>query len=99
MDALLLRRAEISCAMRVMVLGEGGPWRPDYIMIRQCGAVPTTSTARSVSPTMCLSRLVVGGAIDVHLPGERLGGAGFAVLHPDGTVIEYVHHRPSDSEG
>ena len=35
----------------------------------------------------------------VHPPAERLGGAGCTVRHPDGTVIEYVHYRPSESEG
>jgi predicted enzyme related to lactoylglutathione lyase len=44
------------------------------------------------------ARLASLGAEVVHLPTERLGGAGFTVRHPDGTVIEYVHHRPSDSE-
>jgi len=43
-------------------------------------------------------RLIAYGAEIVHLPAERLGGAGFAVRHPDGTVMEYVHHRPSEDE-
>lgn len=43
-------------------------------------------------------RLKAQGAEVVYPPSERLGGAGFTVRHPDGTVIEYVHHRPSDSE-
>jgi predicted enzyme related to lactoylglutathione lyase len=44
------------------------------------------------------ARLTAQGAEVVHPPAERLGGAGFTVRHPDGTVIEYVHHRPSDGE-
>ena len=44
------------------------------------------------------ARLTAQGAEVVHPPTERLGGAGFTVRHPDGTVIEYVHHRPSDGE-
>jgi predicted enzyme related to lactoylglutathione lyase len=43
-------------------------------------------------------RLIARGAEIVHLPGERLGGAGFTVRHPDGSVMEYVHHRPSEGE-
>jgi predicted enzyme related to lactoylglutathione lyase len=43
-------------------------------------------------------RVITQGATVVQMPGERLGGAGFTVRHPDGTVIEYVHHRPSDGE-
>ena len=43
-------------------------------------------------------RLTALGAEVVYPPGDRLGGAGFTVRHPDGTVIEYIHHRPSDSE-
>jgi predicted enzyme related to lactoylglutathione lyase len=43
-------------------------------------------------------RLTAQGAQVVHPPAERLGGAGFTVCHPDGTVIDYVHHRPSDGE-
>jgi predicted enzyme related to lactoylglutathione lyase len=43
-------------------------------------------------------RLIAGGAEIVHLPCERLGGAGFTVRHPDGSVMEYVHHRPSEGE-
>jgi predicted enzyme related to lactoylglutathione lyase len=43
-------------------------------------------------------RLIAGGAEIVHLPAERLGGSGFTVRHPDGSVLEYVHHRPSESE-
>jgi len=43
-------------------------------------------------------RLTAQGAEVVHPPAERLGGAGFTVRHPDGTVLEYVHHRPSDGE-
>ena len=45
-----------------------------------------------------LARLTELGAEIVHPPSERLGGAGCTVRHPDGTVIEYVHYRPSDSE-
>jgi predicted enzyme related to lactoylglutathione lyase len=44
------------------------------------------------------ARLTAQGAEVVHAPAERLGGAGFTVRHPDGTVLEYVHHRPSDGE-
>jgi predicted enzyme related to lactoylglutathione lyase len=44
------------------------------------------------------ARLMAHGAEIVHPPGERLGGAGFTVRHPDGSVMEYVHHRPSDGE-
>jgi predicted enzyme related to lactoylglutathione lyase len=44
------------------------------------------------------ARLTAQGAEVVHPTAERLGGAGFTVRHPDGTVIEYVHHRPSDGE-
>jgi catechol 2,3-dioxygenase-like lactoylglutathione lyase family enzyme len=44
-------------------------------------------------------RLMAQGAEILHFPGERLGGAGFAVRHPDGSVMEYVHHRPSEGEG
>jgi pentatricopeptide repeat protein len=43
-------------------------------------------------------RVIAQGAKVVHMPDERLGGAGFTARHPDGTVIEYVHHRPSDGE-
>jgi predicted enzyme related to lactoylglutathione lyase len=43
-------------------------------------------------------RLIAHGAEIVHLPAERLGGAGFTVRHPDGGVMEYVHYRPSESE-
>ncbi len=44
------------------------------------------------------TRLTALGAEIVQPPTGRLGGAGFSVRHPDGTVIEYVHHRPSDGE-
>ena len=44
------------------------------------------------------ARLMAQGAEVIHPPGDRLGGAGFTVRHPDGNVMEYVHHRPSDSE-
>jgi predicted enzyme related to lactoylglutathione lyase len=43
-------------------------------------------------------RLMAQGAEVVQPPAERLGGAGFTVRHPDGIVMEYVHHRPSDGE-
>jgi predicted enzyme related to lactoylglutathione lyase len=43
-------------------------------------------------------RLIAHGAEIVQLPAERLGGAGFTVRHPDGSVMEYVHHRPSEGE-
>lgn len=44
------------------------------------------------------ARLTALGAEVVYLPAERPGGAGFTARHPDGTVIEYVHHRPADGE-
>lgn len=44
------------------------------------------------------ARLTAQGAEVVHQPAERLGGAGFTVRHPDGAVIDYVHHRPSEGE-
>jgi catechol 2,3-dioxygenase-like lactoylglutathione lyase family enzyme len=44
------------------------------------------------------ARLTALGAEVVDFPAERLGGAGFTVRHPDGIVIEYVHHRPSEGE-
>ena len=44
------------------------------------------------------ARLTAQGAEVVNPPAERLGGAGFTVRHPDGTVIEYVHHRPLEGE-
>jgi len=43
-------------------------------------------------------RLIAHGAEILQLPAERIGGAGFTVRHPDGSVVDYVHHRPSEGE-
>ncbi|MGR6917510.1 VOC family protein [[Actinomadura] parvosata] len=40
-------------------------------------------------------RLVAEGAEIVFPLQEVPTGAGFNVRHPDGTVVEYVHHRPT----
>ncbi|MCF2533995.1 VOC family protein [Yinghuangia soli] len=40
-------------------------------------------------------RLVAAGAEIVFPLQEVPTGAGFNVRHPDGTVVEYVHHRPT----
>jgi uncharacterized glyoxalase superfamily protein PhnB len=39
-------------------------------------------------------RLLSAGAEVVAAPHEVPVGAGFTVRHPDGAVVEYVHHRP-----
>jgi predicted enzyme related to lactoylglutathione lyase len=59
----------------------------------------TTATLLVDNIEPYFERLTAHGAEIVHQPGERLGGAGFTVRHPDGSVIEYVHHRPSEGEG
>ncbi|WP_345578770.1 hypothetical protein [Nonomuraea rosea] len=40
-------------------------------------------------------RLVAEGAEIVFALQEVPTGAGFNARHPDGTVVEYVHHRPT----
>ncbi len=45
-----------------------------------------------------LDRLRAGGAEIIHPPVDVPSGAGFTARHPDGTVIEYVQHRP-DPQG
>ncbi|WP_223291050.1 VOC family protein [Streptomyces avicenniae] len=40
-------------------------------------------------------RLVAEGAAVVLPLQEVPTGAGFTARHPDGTVVEYVHHRPT----
>jgi uncharacterized glyoxalase superfamily protein PhnB len=42
-------------------------------------------------------RLVAAGAEIVFPLQEVPTGAGFNARHPDGTVVEYVHHRPTAS--
>lgn len=43
-------------------------------------------------------RLVAAGAEMVEPLHEVPTGAGFTARHPDGAVIEYVHHRPTSEE-
>ncbi|GAA3655939.1 hypothetical protein GCM10022224_018850 [Nonomuraea antimicrobica] len=40
-------------------------------------------------------RLVAEGAEIIFPLQEVPTGAGFNARHPDGTVVEYVHHRPT----
>ncbi|MBP2338470.1 putative enzyme related to lactoylglutathione lyase [Saccharothrix coeruleofusca] len=44
-------------------------------------------------------RLVAAGAEITDPPVEVPTGVGFTARHPDGTVVEYVHHRPKPGEG
>jgi predicted enzyme related to lactoylglutathione lyase len=38
-------------------------------------------------------RLLALGAEVIHPPIDVPVGRGFTVRHPDGTIVEYVHHR------
>lgn len=44
------------------------------------------------------ARLVAAGAEIVAAPHDVPTGRGFTAQHPDGTVVEYVHHRPTPEE-
>ncbi|ONK14066.1 hypothetical protein [Streptomyces sp. MP131-18] len=44
-------------------------------------------------------RLVAAGAEIVFPLQEVPTGAAFNAGHPDGTVVEYVHHRPTPQGG
>ncbi len=41
-------------------------------------------------------RLVAAGAGIIFPLQHVRTGAGFNAIHPDGTVVEYVHHRPTE---
>ncbi|MEV0682020.1 VOC family protein [Actinosynnema sp. NPDC050436] len=45
-----------------------------------------------------LHRLEAGGAVITDPPVDVPTGVGFTARHPDGTVVEYVHHRPQPHE-
>ncbi|MBA8823766.1 catechol 2,3-dioxygenase-like lactoylglutathione lyase family enzyme [Saccharopolyspora lacisalsi] len=45
-----------------------------------------------------LTRFRAEGLTFVQEPFTPPVGRGFTVRHPDGTVIEYVHHRPTPAE-
>lgn len=45
-----------------------------------------------------LDRLAEAGATVVHPPVEVPTGTGFTARHADGTVVEYVQHRPTPEE-
>ena len=44
-------------------------------------------------------KLVAAGAEIIFPLQEVPTGAGFNAVHPDGTVVEYVHHRPASDGG
>ncbi|CCH34270.1 VOC family protein [Actinosynnema sp. NPDC047251] len=45
-----------------------------------------------------LERLAAEGAVITDPPIDVPTGVGFTARHPDGTVVEYVHHRPQPHE-
>ncbi len=45
-----------------------------------------------------LRRLRDGGAEIIHPPVDVPSGRSFTARHPDGTLVEYVHHRPAEHE-
>lgn len=69
------------------------------------GAAEALAPFRSTTGTLLVDdvvpyhdRLVAEGA-EIIFPLQQVPtGAGFNARHPDGTVVEYVHHRPT-SEG
>ncbi|PSK88079.1 putative glyoxalase superfamily protein PhnB [Murinocardiopsis flavida] len=55
----------------------------------------TTGTLLVADVRPYYDRLVAEGAEIVFPLQEVPTGAGFNARHPDGTVVEYVHHRPA----
>jgi len=59
----------------------------------------TTGTLLVADVQPYYDRLVAEGAEIIFPLQEVPTGAAFNARHPDGTVVEYVHHRPTPAEG
>lgn len=58
----------------------------------------TDGTLLVASTDACLARLTAEDGVEILDPPHRVPtGTGFTARHPDGTVIEYVEHRPTPS--
>ncbi|MFI9816098.1 VOC family protein [Saccharothrix variisporea] len=69
------------------------------------GDAETTTPYRATHGTLLvndvttyLTRLEAEGATITDPPVDVPTGVGFTARHPDGTVVEYVHHRPQPHE-
>lgn len=58
----------------------------------------TTATLLVADIGPYLERFRADGTEFVQEPFIAPSGEGFTVRHPDGTVVEYVHHRPAPHE-